>query len=282
MAGDEPTPKKRRFVFTPIQKPERQAKVPRFDELVFDTPSASPAPEKVVKALGTQDLFIGIDVETHQLAPRAHSRGVEGKFGHWGADLGDACSKLRVVQIGWSFGLICADHPTTKQRLVKPEGFSIDAEATAKHGIANERALSEGHRLADALTECLGDASAVVETGGRLVAHNLTFDGDVLLSELARSGHADKCGFWEEAVKAGVCTMSPAITHWVREMVGDVGVPYYVRMGLKEMVQLLLPSRKDMLRQHHDAGNDAELHWLVCKELCQQARVVKATPPRAG
>ena len=35
MAGDEPTPKKRRFVFTPIQKPERQAKVPRFDELVF-------------------------------------------------------------------------------------------------------------------------------------------------------------------------------------------------------------------------------------------------------
>ncbi len=277
-----PKKKKKGFVFKPIPKPERQTQFPRFDKLVFETPAPSPPPDKVVKLLGTQGLFIGIDVETHQLAPRARSRGVEGKFGHWSADLGEACSNLRAVQVGWSFGPICDDRPTTKQRLVKPEGFCIDAGATAKHGIAHERALAEGHRVTDVLAEFLGDVSTVLQNGGRLVAHNLTFDGDVLLSELARNGHGDKCDFWVEAVKAGVCTMSPAITHWVREMVGDVGVPYYVRMGLKEMVQLLLPARRAMLRQHHDAGNDAELHWLVCKELCRQARAVKAAPSPAG
>ena len=281
MAGaEEPSQKKRKgFVFKPIPKPDRQVKVPLFHELTFGPASAPPAPDNVLKLLGQQDLFVGIDVETHQLVPRIYSKGVEGKFGHWSADLGDACVNMRVVQVGWSFGRVGLGQPTTKQHVVTPDGFRIDAQAAAKHGITNERAIASGRCLVEVLAEFIEDVTEVLRNGGRLVAHNLSFDGEVLLNELVRSGYEDKREFWTEAVKAGLCTMSPAITHWVRQTVGDLGVPYYVRMGLKEMVQLLLPTQKHMLSQHHDAGNDAELHWLVCGELCRLARVGEAVGP---
>jgi DNA polymerase III epsilon subunit-like protein len=143
---------------------------------------------------------------------------------------------------------------------VKPEGFVIDTKATFKHGISHARALSEGGALSDVMAEFLEDVLAAVDKGGRVVAHNLAFDGEILSNELERSGFGDKCELWEHVLCEGVCTMSPDITHWVRQMIGDVGVPYYVRMSLKEMVQILVPAHKQMLAQHHDAGNDAEMH----------------------
>ena len=271
--SEEPTPKKRKgFVFTPIVKPERRTQTPRFDQLVFEEAPVAPMPDKVVELLGAQDLFIGIDVETHQLAPRNRSRGIVGRFGHWSADLGDGYEELRVVQVGWCCGRFGGGQPTVKQRLVKPDGFAIDPAATAKHGISHARALAEGCQLADVMAEFLHDLTNASKEGGRLVAHNLTFDGELVSLEMQRCGMDEGRETLHRLLREGVCTMSPAICHWVREMTGEQNVPFYARMGLKQLVQALLPSRRKMLERHHEAGNDAEMHWLVCRDLWERAR----------
>jgi DNA polymerase III epsilon subunit-like protein len=274
MAGaEEPSQKKRRgFVCKPILKPERRVQTPRFDQLIFaEAPTAS-MPGKLVELLGDQDMFIGIDVETHQLAPRNHSPGVVGRFGHWSADLGNGYTELLVVQLGWCCGRFGDGRPTVKQRLVKPDGFAIDPAATEKHNIPHTRAFAEGGQLAEVLREFLHDVTAASKEGGRLVAHNITFDGELISMEMQRCGLDEGRDTLHRLLREGVCTMSPAICHWVREMTGEDNVPYYARMGLKQLVQALLPARRKMLERHHEAGNDAEMHWLVCQDLWERAR----------
>ena len=60
--------------------------------------------------------------------------------------------------------------------------------------------------------------------------------------------------------------MALAICHWVRELTGGHDVPFYVWMGLKQLIQALLPARRKMLERHHEAGNDAEMHWRFCRD----------------
>ena len=84
-----------------------------------------------------------IDVETHELAPPNKKRGAIGKFGLFGADLGDTCAHLRLVQLGWTVGKLNDDTPCTKVRVVKPTGFVIDPAATAVHRITQELAEAE-------------------------------------------------------------------------------------------------------------------------------------------
>ena len=55
-----------------------------------------------------------------------------------------AISTLRVVQVGWAIGEVTANEPKVKARLVLPEGFEIEASATAKHTITHAEAVSHG------------------------------------------------------------------------------------------------------------------------------------------
>jgi DNA polymerase III subunit epsilon len=89
----------------------------------------------------------------------------------------------RIVQLAW----ILADDrgPIMKGgALIRPEGFSIPKKATKIHGITQLRALTEGENLLrqlQALNQAMHNADI-------LVAHNLSFDREIIQSEALRIG----------------------------------------------------------------------------------------------
>ncbi len=102
----------------------------------------------------------------------------------WDAPASDLRNWPRLVQLAW---LLCDENGNeleAKDYIVKPEGFSIPADASDIHRISNEKAVSEGVVLGLVLKEFL----AVVNQAKVLVAHNMSFDGNVLEAELIRTG----------------------------------------------------------------------------------------------
>lgn len=111
----------------------------------------------------------------------------------------------RIVQLGailqdfagWTVGEI--------NLLVKPDGWTIPAEATAIHGITTERCERYGLRAATVVRLFL----ALAGRAETIVAHNLDFDRLMVLIELARlEGMAAEAEAM--AVRAGYCTMREA------------------------------------------------------------------------
>jgi DNA polymerase-3 subunit epsilon len=104
---------------------------------------------------------------------------------NYNAPASDLKNWPRLVQLAW---LIADDKEreiSGAEYIIKPNGFSIPADATRVHGITTEIALKTGHDLKFVLDEIVkGIAKASV-----LVAHNMQFDEKILGSELLRSGY---------------------------------------------------------------------------------------------
>lgn len=71
--------------------------------------------------------------------------------------------------------------------LVRPDGFSIPAQATAINGITTEQAKRDGIEL----QHVLGEFSDLVDMCSYLVAHNIEFHRNVVSCELLRTGRPD-------------------------------------------------------------------------------------------
>lgn len=71
--------------------------------------------------------------------------------------------------------------------LIKPEGWTIPADATAVHGISTEQADTYGLKIGTAL----GVLCQLAKRAKLLVAHNAAFDCLVIHSELCRLKNAD-------------------------------------------------------------------------------------------
>lgn len=83
--------------------------------------------------------------------------------------------------------------------IIRPDGFTIPDDATEVHGITTEIAMKDGVPLKDALNGFL----ASVDESNLLVSHNISFDENVVLSELIRENF-DHSNFKN---KPKVCTM---------------------------------------------------------------------------
>jgi DNA polymerase-3 subunit epsilon len=108
-------------------------------------------------------------------------------------------SQPRLVQLA---AYLAEDSPDTGERcrhvasineIVRPDGWTIPAEAERVHGISTERARSLGLPLDEVMARLAAlvsraDASML---DGRFIAHNVAFDMRVLLSEYARIGRED-------------------------------------------------------------------------------------------
>jgi DNA polymerase III subunit epsilon len=86
--------------------------------------------------------------------------------------------------------------------IVKPEGFSIPSEATAVHGISNDRALAEGTELKSVMEEFHGQ----IGRAELLVAHNISFDEKIVGAEFLRLGMENTL-----PGKKKICTMSESV-----------------------------------------------------------------------
>jgi DNA polymerase III epsilon subunit-like protein len=107
----------------------------------------------------------------------------------------------RLVQIAWLLADDDGGEIESAEYIVKPEGFTIPAEATRIHGISTEMAIRDGLDIKSVLAEalmCLGKVS-------QLVGHNIDFDEKILGAELLRAGHPNCV-----ETKQRLCTMRSA------------------------------------------------------------------------
>ncbi len=259
--------------------PAAPKKVPKAGALIMDDGLLPPPPPSTFEYFAEKcDAWLALDIETHELVPASKDYfWVTGQYGHSCRVDSAALANLRVVQVGWCAGSFASpDPPRVSQLLVRPAGFEISKAATAKHRIATERADADGTPLRDVLEALLADVFAVVQSGGRLCAHQLEFDCGVIALELRRAGLGDKVEAWSQIAAEGFCTMCPAVTKWAcARLFDESGTDSFLGrarpVGLKDMVRALLPVSSGLLAQHHDAGADARMAWLVLRELYARA-----------
>jgi DNA polymerase III epsilon subunit-like protein len=94
----------------------------------------------------------------------------------------------RIVSIAWAITDSWGKQLDEHYSLVKPDGFEIPTAAERVHGISTAQAMAEGTALYDIfslLQETLTDYDV-----GKLVAHNMSFDRNVLFCEFVRVEHS--------------------------------------------------------------------------------------------
>lgn len=122
------------------------------------------------------------------------------------APVSDLKNWPRMVQLAW----LATDHQGNElaaaELIVRPEGFTIPADAARIHGITTERALAEGVPLAQAAEAFL----AALQGADLLVGHNIEFDCNILGAEFLRLGGPNPL-----EGKKRRCTMQES-TDWCR------------------------------------------------------------------
>ena len=265
-------------------RPPAQAKAartsPKAADLKLDDGCLPPPPTKTLSHFQRPcGMWLALDIETHELIPNTalYQGWVPGQFGHLCCINGGQLQDLRIVQIGWSIGRFEAcSVPLTKSLLVKPDGFIISDAAAAKHGVTTEKAAEFGSPIARVLTQLLADFADVRDHGGRVCGHQLEFDMGVIKREMERAGLDDELEAWSKAATDGFCTMNPDITSWacaklVEHTRHHTSMGHRRAISLKDMVRALLPGQVALLKQHHEAGADSRMTWLVLRELFRHA-----------
>ena len=117
---------------------------------------------------------------------------------NWKAPVHQLDNWPRLVQIAWQVYNSNGDLLEEHEYIINPVGFIIPSEASAVHKITTEKALETG---VDLLT-ILKVFSSSVNGCGLLVAHNYSYDYNIMGSELLRNGLENS--LYE---KEHICTM---------------------------------------------------------------------------
>lgn len=117
-----------------------------------------------------ENTFLFFDTETTGL-PR-----------NWKASYRELDNWPRLVQIAWILSDINGSIIEEHNYVIMPNGFSIPLEATQVHGISTQRALKEGKELQIVLNQF----EKSLRSADFLVAHNMSFDVNVVASEMYR------------------------------------------------------------------------------------------------
>ena len=103
-----------------------------------------------------------------------------------------------IVQLAWIVTDDEGNELSSGNKIIRPEGFVIPPEATAIHGISQQRALAEGEPRQKVMKKFL----RILSNTYLNVAHNLWFDANVIAADMNRCGMNDDILF-----SSGFCTM---------------------------------------------------------------------------
>ncbi len=117
-------------------------------------------------------MYLFFDTETSDLPRR------------WNAPVSDVQNWPRLVQICWVEYATEGDAAQPQTHLIQPDGFKIVPSATEVHGISTDYAREHGEPLRPVLDEF----SRAVEAADEIVAHNISFDSNIMGAELIRAG----------------------------------------------------------------------------------------------
>ena len=93
----------------------------------------------------------------------------------------------RLVQLSWILTDQFGNDISSRNEIIRPEGFTIPSSVSSVHGITNEVALRDGKPLRQVIQAFLKDAEKIMF----FVGHNVSFDQNVIGAELCRLGIAD-------------------------------------------------------------------------------------------
>jgi len=118
----------------------------------------------------------------------------------WRGALQGAANWPDLVSICWLVYDDDWDLVRKEYHVVRPEGWTIPAESAAVHGITQAVAEAEGEPLINILQKFTED----LKTAGKLIAHNMQFDKNVVQGAFKWRLSVDPLTFWPEAE---FCTM---------------------------------------------------------------------------
>lgn len=121
------------------------------------------------------------------------------------APLDDFSNWPRMVQIAWAIFDVEGRSWLKKSYIIYPDGYIISDEVAKIHRVTQERAMKEGVALKKVLEEFLED----VKRSEFLIGHNISFDENIVGSEILRQGMDDKLEILLGAEK--ICTMKSSV-----------------------------------------------------------------------
>jgi len=175
-------------------------------------------------------IYITFDTETNGLAK------------NYDAPVTDVNNWPKIIQIAWSLNDDFGKEIEHKNILIKPENFTIDEETIGIHGITQEKAEKYGISLREAL-EMFSEA---VKKADVLVAHNISFDENVIACEYYRLGMDNPM-----TGKRKICTME-ASTNYCK-LPSKSGK--YAKPSLNKLYQILFQETFD---NQHNASFDVK------------------------
>lgn len=119
----------------------------------------------------------------------------------WRAPVSDVGNWPRVVQLAWEAFDARGRRTGARSFVIRPDGFKIPKDAERIHGISTLRAKRTGI----AISEALGELKEALGRARVVVAHNFSFDGNVVGAEFYRLGIGDQF-----RSKVQVCTKESA------------------------------------------------------------------------
>ena len=111
----------------------------------------------------------------------------------------------RIVQIAWGLYNSQGHNLVFRNYTLKPIDFTISKESTKIHGISNSFAKKNGIEMHNIFKIFQKD----LEKSSFIVAHNLNFDRNTLLSEFIRMDRSDLIHLFE--TKKQICTLNETI-----------------------------------------------------------------------
>ena len=240
--------------------------VPKASDIVFKATWAAPTATLARKIGSLSEVLMGIDIETADW-PDSQPGGNKGNIGQFGfynlcapEDLNQRC-----VQLGWVMGQN-ERLDVKKEYLIQPTDYTVAEKATKFHKITHA-AGAGGRPLRDVLAEFIDDVRELLRRGGRIACHHLEFDCGILAKELKRCDLMEQHAVLKQAACSGLCTMDPEVGRYVFERMQQEGGPESAKnaMSLRKLVNHVCPQFGYMLKNHHSAGVDAELHYNVAR-----------------
>ncbi len=101
---------------------------------------------------------------------------------NWKAPISDLENWPRMVQLAWILSDEKGEEIEQANHIIRPDGFEIPISATKIHSISHDEALKNGVMLSKVLREF----AEVMHRSDVLVAHNISFDENIIGAELLR------------------------------------------------------------------------------------------------
>ena len=93
--------------------------------------------------------------------------------------------------------------------------------------------------------------------------HAVRASRGIVAKELARCDMVEEGALLATVARKGLCTMDPFLGHWMAQVWGEDCNTVANAQPLKNIVQRILPERKEHLEEHRTPGADAHLYRAV-------------------